>query len=222
MVKLKIGFKNYLLIYNFVQLIGFSTILCIIGFQLYHFGTIAIAKTYSNVHSFLKIFQTVQYLEVIHPIIGFTTGSALVPLLQITGRIFIIFTMVDIVEPIQTHFIVFVLIVIWSTIEIIRYSYYITVISKMKIKLLTWLRYSMWIPLFPMGIFCELIIIFKNIAYFEKTGMFTIMMPNSWNVTFGMPIFMKMYFAILLFPIFYLLMSHMYVARTIHLSCKNK
>ena len=36
--------------------------------------------------------------------------------------------------------------------------------------LLTWLRYTVWIPLLPAAFFCEGVIALRDIPYFEETG----------------------------------------------------
>ena len=84
---------------------------------------------------------------------------------------------------------------------------------RLEIGLLTWLRYTIWIPLYPMGILCEGIVILRNIPYFEETKRFTVEMPNKWNSTFDMTTFMKCYLLLLILPGSYFVMSHMAKAR---------
>lgn len=36
--------------------------------------------------------------------------------------------------------------------------------------LLTWLRYTVWIPLLPAAFFCEGVVALRDIPYFEETG----------------------------------------------------
>nr|XP_036213850.1 very-long-chain (3R)-3-hydroxyacyl-CoA dehydratase isoform X6 [Bactrocera oleae] len=103
----------------------------------------------------MKFCQLLQYLEVLHPIFGYTKGGALMPFFQVMGRNFILFVMVELEERMQTKPVIFYVFTIWSCIEIIRYPYYLTQLFKCEIFLLTWLRYSIWIPLYPMGILCE-------------------------------------------------------------------
>lgn len=44
-----------------------------------------------------------------------------------------------------------------------RYPYYILQVYKFDIDFLTWLRYSIWIPLYPLGILCEGIVILRYV-----------------------------------------------------------
>jgi len=78
-----------------------------------------------------------------------------------------------------------------------------------EVGLLTWLRYTIWIPLYPMGILCEGIIVLRNIPYIDETKRFTVEMPNQWNITFDMVLFLKIYLLLLILPGSYLVMSHM-------------
>lgn len=92
---------------------------------------------------------------------------------------------------------------------------------KKPISILTWLRYTIWIPLYPLGILCEGIVILRNIPYFEETNQFTIDLPNAWNFSFHMPTFMKIYLLVLVLPGMYLMMSHMSKTRLKKLNGKR-
>ena len=44
----------------------------------------------------------------------------------------------------------------------------------------TWslFRYTIWIPLYPIGFICEGVIALRNIPYFEETEQFSVLLPN--------------------------------------------
>lgn len=79
---------------------------------------------------------------------------------------------------------------------------------KKPVGLLTWLRYTIWMPLYPAGVICEGTIILRNIPYFEETQRFSIEMPNEWNFAFSIPTFLKFYLFLLLGAGFFM-MRHM-------------
>lgn len=217
------GKTVYLVLYNLFQFVGFLYILTVIGIRYYRDGTESIPGTYASVGNAFKFWQLLMYLEAMHPIFRYTKGSAVVPFFQVTARCFVLFLMIDVEGRMQTKPVVFYLFIVWSLIEVFRYPYYISTLLKCPVHILTWLRYSLWIPLIPMGVFCESVVILRNIPYFEETKRFTVTMPNTWNATFDMPFFMKAYLIVLILPVFYLLMNHMYAARVKHLSInKNK
>lgn len=173
----------------------------------------SIPFAYITVGNAMKFCQLLQYLEVMHPLFGYTKGSTLFPFLQVTGRNFILFCMIDAENRIQTKPVIFYLFVVWASIECVRYPYYIMSLLRTEVNVLTWLRYSIWIPLYPLGVVCEGIIVLRNIPYFEETKRFTVGLPNELNFTFCMCTFMKMYLVVGLLPGLYFLMKHMASAR---------
>lgn len=136
-------------------------------------------------------------------------GGALFPFMQISGRAFILFAMIEHEPRMMTKPVVFYLFIVWGIIEIFRYPYYLTQLLKIELSFLTWLRYSLWIPLYPLGVLCEGIIILRNLPYFEETKRLSIKMPNRWNMTFHMPTFMYLYLIFLILPGIYFVMTHM-------------
>lgn len=166
-------------------------------------------ETYMAVGNPLKFIQLLQFLEVMHPLFGYTKSSIIISLIQIGGRAFILFCMIDAEPRMQTKPVIFYLFLVWSTVEIVRYPYYISQLLKIEISFLTWLRYTIWIPLYPLGFVCEGIIILRNILYFEETQKFTISLPNIYNFTIHFPSLMRIYLLLLLLPGIYTVMSHM-------------
>lgn len=169
----------------------------------------SIKETYDAVGNPLKFIQLLQFLEVMHPLFGYTKSSVLVSLLQTGCRAFVLFCMIEAEPRMQTKPVVFYLFVLWCTVEIVRYPYYITQLLNVEISFLTWLRYTIWIPLYPLGIICEVIIIIRNIPYFEETQKFTISLPNSYNFALHFPSILRFYLLFLLLPGIYTIMSRM-------------
>jgi very-long-chain (3R)-3-hydroxyacyl-CoA dehydratase len=124
--------KVYLMLYNMFQFCGFMYILIVMGIRYYRDGVDSMSGTYEAVGNAFKFIQLIQYLEVMHPIFGYTKGGAMVPFMQVTGRAF--------VPRMMTKPVVFYLFIIWSMIEIVRYPYYLTQLLKVDIGILTWLR----------------------------------------------------------------------------------
>lgn len=188
--------------------------LLVLWLQYARDGPDSIPHAFAAVGNPLKFCQLLQYMEVMHPLFGYTSGGWLVPLAQISGRNFVLFAMLDAEERMQTKPVVFYLFVVWSLIEVVRYPYYISALIGKPLGLLTWLRYTMWIPLYPFGILCESIVMLRNLPYFEETGRFSLVMPNAANVVFDMPTFMKGYLLVLTLPGTYFLMNYMRKARS--------
>lgn len=77
-------------------------------------------KTYETVGNAMKFCQLLQYLEVLHPLFGYTKGGALIPFFQVTGRNFVLFIMIEMEERMQTKPVIFYVFIVWSLVEIIR------------------------------------------------------------------------------------------------------
>ena len=83
-------------------------------------------------------------------------------------------------------------------VEIVRYSYYATNLINVNIGLLTWLRYTLFIILYPMGVTGEVWCYFESLNYWKSSKAFSYDMPNTLNFTF------KPYVLTLLVILFYL------------------
>ncbi|VVC98483.1 unnamed protein product [Leptidea sinapis] len=212
--------KVYLTIYNLFQFVGFTYVLCVMCVRYLKLEYDSVPDTYEHVGSAMKFLHLLMFLEVMHPMFGYTKGSPLVAFMQITGRAFVLFVMIEAEPRMQVKPVVFYLFLMWSLIEVVRYPFYITQLYKKEVYILTWLRYTMWIPLYPLGILCEAITILRNIPYMEETGKFTITLPNSWNFAFHMPSFLRLYLLIIIFPGMFFLMKYMHNLRTVKLRRK--
>lgn len=220
--------KVYLLFYNLIQFIGYLYVVLVMGIQYAKRGPEFIPETYQYVGNAMKFFQLLQFLEVMHPMFGYTRNSMMVPLMQTTGRGFILFAMIEAEERIQTKPVVFYLFLVWSLIECVRYPYYfLNLLLNNRAKLafyfrwITWLRYSIWIPLYPLGVLCEGLVIIRNIVYFEETGKFSVDMPNKFNFSWDMVLFLKFYLLVLIIPGIFFMMRHMAKERAKRLNPKK-
>lgn len=206
----KENFKTvYLILYNLSMFCGYLFILIVMGIRYYRDAEDSMPGTYAAIGPAFKFCQLLQYLEVLHPFFGYVKGGSMMPMIQVSGRAYVLFAMIEQEERMWTKPVVFYLFIIWASVEVIRYPYYLSQLFELEISLLTWLRYSVWIILYPLGILCEGVIILRNIPYFEETKRLSVAMPNDWNFTFDMPTFMRIYLLILAVPGTWLMMSHM-------------
>lgn len=110
----------YLIFYNLCQFIGFLYIMIVMSIRYYRDGHESMIDTFTAVGNAFKFCQILQYMEVLHPLFGYTKGGMLMPFLQITGRNFVLFAMIDAEDRMQEKPVVFYLFIMWSLIEIIR------------------------------------------------------------------------------------------------------
>lgn len=205
--------KIYLFLYNLSQFIGFLYVLIVLSIRYAKEGPAFTEKAYPVVRTAFTFCQLFQILEVLHPFLGYTSGSALPPFLQVTGRLIMLLGMVNGEPRMQSKPVVFYLIYIFSLSEVIRYPYYMLRVYHVNIGLISWLRYTVWIALYPLGFLCEGIVILRSIPYFEETKRFSVYLPNAWNISFYFPTAMRVYLLCGLFPMLYFMMTYMYRQR---------
>lgn len=210
--------KVYLLLYNIICYCGFLYVVSILGILYLKDGVQAFPAAYKSVGGVMTTLIILQGAEIFHCLYGLTKSGVFTAILQVAGRSLVLFMLVTPEPRIQEHPIVYYLFMVWSTVEIVRYPYYITQIYKKENRWLTWLRYSIWIPLYPLGFYCEAVIIYKSVTFLDETGRFSVSLPNALNFTFSFATFLRMYLLLFLVPGGYTLMSHMYKARLKKLS----
>ncbi|KAH8040315.1 hypothetical protein HPB51_010095 [Rhipicephalus microplus] len=214
--------KVYLFLYNLFQFVGFLYVGLVMLIRYSRDGEYSMAGTWEAVGKAMRLVICLQLLEVLHPMLGYTRGSFLHPMVLVGGRIFMVFAMIDAEPRMQTKPVVFYLFAVYTLVELCRYPYYMLRTYDKSISFITWLRYTVWIPLFPLGFLCEGVIILRNIPYFEETGRFSVLLPNMYNFSFYLPTFLRLYLLLGIFPTLAFMMSHMYRQRKQILGPKDK
>ncbi|TNN53170.1 Very-long-chain (3R)-3-hydroxyacyl-CoA dehydratase [Liparis tanakae] len=147
--------KGYLFMYNLVQFLGFSWIFVNMTVRLFILGQDSFYDTFHTTADMMYFCQMMAVLEVINPLLGLVKSGFLPAMLQVAGRNVILFVVFGSLEDMQNKPVVFFVFYLWSTIEIFRYPFYMLACISTEWKLLTWLRYSLWIPLYPLGVVAE-------------------------------------------------------------------
>mgnify|MGYP005849365027 CR=1 FL=1 len=117
----------------------------------------------------LNIAQVAALLEIFHAKKGWVKSPVFTTALQISSRVFVLFWLNVIPEAQQIKIFgisgITIVSVAWSVTEIIRYSYYATSLLNKEIKLLTFLRYTLFIVLYPLGITGEAMIMLSVLKW---------------------------------------------------------
>ncbi|KAI5621248.1 very-long-chain (3R)-3-hydroxyacyl-CoA dehydratase 2, partial [Silurus asotus] len=104
---------------------------------------------------------------------------------------------------------VLLFVVAWTITEIIRYSFYTFSLLNHLPYLIKWARYTFFIVLYPMGVAGELLTIYAALPYVQKTGLYSVTLPNKYNFSFDyytfliltmvsyIPLFPQLYFHML-------------------------
>ncbi|XP_065582633.1 very-long-chain (3R)-3-hydroxyacyl-CoA dehydratase-like [Artemia franciscana] len=199
----------YLFVYNMAQFIGFLYIFVVMMINYAKKGPDSMEETFSNVGEVFKFVQLMAFLEILHVIFGYTKGGLMACFIQVLGRFIVLFGCINSEPRMQTKPVVFYLFFIWSLVELIRYPYYMFRVYNIEVSFLTWLRYTIWIALYPLGFLCEGVVYLRTIPYAEETGVFTIALPNAWNFAFHFPTAIRTLLLCFFFPGMYTTMIHM-------------
>jgi len=142
--------RLYLCIYNGVQ--------CILWFVIFFLSLSRWSSVdgYAVLRGFVRVAQRLALLEAVHPVVGLSHGSFLPALVQLLGRNLCLFYAIARYTSAQA--VALELILVWAAIEIIRFPYYIATVLGVvdAMPFLSWLRYSVFIPLYPIGMILEL------------------------------------------------------------------
>lgn len=212
--------KTYLFLYNVLLFVMFLMVNMILTIKVIS-GTIDDDSVNGAAH-IIKLLTYTQLLESIHPILGLVPGGPMMPLLQVFGRIVVNIFLTDPVIRISSAPYAHYLFIVWSCIEIFRYSFYALRVFRVEIYPITWCRYTLFMPLYPMGGFCEARVIMSTIEQYGKSGTYSVGLPNAANISFNLPIFLKFYIYFLLAPSIYYLMTYMWSQRCKQLNRKEK
>lgn len=208
--------KVYLFCYNLFMFCAFLYVFAVLALNYAKNGEEALKEAWLVLGNPVKMIHLLMFLEVLHPVFGYTPGGFVEPLIQVGGRNFVLLALIEGEERMQDKPVVFYLFLVYSLVELVRYPYYMMRVYGMDFGLLTYLRYTAWVPLYPAGFICEGVCFLRNIPYFEETGKFSVGLPNAWNFSFYFPNLLRGYLLFFFFPMLYTMMNHMY-----HLRCKK-
>ncbi|VDN06505.1 unnamed protein product [Thelazia callipaeda] len=175
--------QSYLLIYNAFQTFGWSIILCKVIARL------VFTTYYGNLYQYceleLKIFQTAAILEILHAALGFVRSPVVTTAIQVYSRVSLVWLILNKAISTQLCLGVLFILIAWSVTEVVRYSYYGLSLINAVSKVHTWLRYSLFIVLYPLGVVGELLIILGALPEVAVRKHFTLELPNMANFGFS-------------------------------------
>ncbi|KAL3989892.1 Protein tyrosine phosphatase-like protein PTPLA family protein [Acanthocheilonema viteae] len=203
---------HYLSAYNVSLFILHVYLLFTLLFKIFSDGNEYYSSFWQNNANIIKIATALQLIDVAHALIGFTKGSYRVGLVQVCGRLAIIY-IIDGCPDVQNSLTTFLLMIAYFSIEIFRYPYYAASSLKIEISLLTWLRYNAWLLLYPVGLFLEGVTMYQSIPYYYRTGKYSVKLPNIANIGFNFSFVLGIFF-IFIFPFVAVhLLRHMWLQR---------
>ncbi|RWR81679.1 very-long-chain 3R-3-hydroxyacyl-CoA dehydratase 2 [Cinnamomum micranthum f. kanehirae] len=142
--------KLYLLAYNSLQAFGWALSLSRIASDF--ISTKSFNGAYASAGDLICLLQTLAFMEVIHSAIGLVPSGVLLSFMQWGGRTHFLLAIVRQIVEVQELPSVFITFVAWSMSEVIRYFHYASTSMGICPSWLTYLRYTAFIVLYPIGV----------------------------------------------------------------------
>uniref|UniRef100_A0A336MB45 Kinesin-like protein n=1 Tax=Culicoides sonorensis TaxID=179676 RepID=A0A336MB45_CULSO len=171
--------KAYLIIYNGIQVVGWSFLLC----QLILYSILYRDK--DSLWNYVKwtviVFQNLALLEILHAVMGIVPSNVLITTFQVFSRLMVVDGVIWPTLTGQNSPGLPIALVAWSITEIIRYGYYALNLVKTVPYCIVWLRYTTFIILYPIGVTGELLCFYWAQSYVRETKLWSLEMPNQLN-----------------------------------------
>ncbi|XP_076752329.1 3-hydroxyacyl-CoA dehydratase 1 [Xylocopa sonorina] len=203
----------YLKGYNLLQVFGWSYIFY--KSMTNDYSSTLEANLWQTIKWPVIVFQHAALLEIIHAMVGLVKSNVAITIFQVLSRVMVV-SGILLATPYNygasspgLPLAIFA----WSVTEIIRYMFYFMNLNKAVPYLLTWLRYTLFIILYPIGITGELLCMYAATKYASShPDAWSYRLPNSWNFIFSyhLVLVLVMLSYIPLFPQLYL---HMFGQR---------
>jgi very-long-chain (3R)-3-hydroxyacyl-CoA dehydratase len=174
----------------------------------------AAAAAYAAAGPAVRACQGAALIETVHVVLGLVPGSPALAFLQWFGRSNVLFLILGAIPRLASHPAVLPLFLAWSGADVARYAWYATSLAlppgTPPPSWLTWLRYSAFIPLYPLGIFAgEMPLISAGLPYIEAARLHSVTMPNPLNIAFDYATFCRLGLYVLLPAAFVVLYGYL-------------
>uniref|UniRef100_A0A7N6B200 Very-long-chain (3R)-3-hydroxyacyl-CoA dehydratase n=1 Tax=Anabas testudineus TaxID=64144 RepID=A0A7N6B200_ANATE len=202
----------FLFVYNLVQFLGFSWIFVNMTVRLFIFGQDSLYDTFHTISDVMFFCQILATVEVLNAAFGLVRTGVTPALIQVVGRNFILFIIFGSLEEMHHQPVVFFVFYLWSAIEIFRYPFYMLGCFNTEWKTLTWLRYTVWMPLYPLGVLAEAVAVIQSIRIFDETKLFSIPLPEAIGSSISFSYILYIYLVLMFLGLF-INFRHLYKQR---------
>ncbi|KAG7473370.1 hypothetical protein MATL_G00095050 [Megalops atlanticus] len=194
--------KGYLFMYNLVQFLGFSWIFVNMTVRLFILREDSFYDTFHTIADMMYFCQMLAVAEVINPALGLVKTGVMPALIQVVGRNVILFVIFGSLEEMQNKAVVFFVFYLWSIIEIFRYPFYMLACIDTEWKMLTWLRYTIWMPLYPLGVLAEAVAVIQSLPIFDETRLYSIPLPKAMGHSLSFSYVLQIYLVLMFLGLF--------------------
>eukprot|EP00887_Chlorella_sp_A99_P005245 scaffold1.g5245.t1 len=185
--------KAYLLAYNVAQAVGWGVALVQ---TLRHAAPGDLDTAYDACGRTVALFQLLSALEVAHAAADLVAGSPLTAAMQWAGRSNVLFGVVRAVPSVQHGAAVGWMLLAWALSEVIRYPWYAASLAGACPYWLTWLRYTAFIFLYPIGVVGEMKAVYDALPEIKARRLHTVSLPNALNIGFDYHLFLVVLLAL--------------------------
>ena len=180
--------RLYLIAFNLLSFLGWLYISLL---TLHHLLTSPSPLTtlHQSIFSPLLLVQTFATLEVVHSLVGVTRSPFLISFFQLFQRNFVLWGVCYPVPSVREQWGFAVMVVAWCVVEVVRHPFYVLIVSSTPPyptlpRWLIWWRYSLFLPLYPLGVVGELSCLLRAIPVLFREDIWTLDMPNALNFSF--------------------------------------
>ncbi|KAE9972166.1 hypothetical protein BLS_004168 [Venturia inaequalis] len=112
---------------------------------------------------FVKWAQTAAMMEILHSLFGLVNASVFTTAMQVASRFLLVWAICDQFPSVPASSIAYsTMLVAWSTTEVIRYSYFVCLLTGSVPGFMQFLRYNTFFILYPLGISSEMWLVYKS------------------------------------------------------------
>ena len=178
--------RLYLIFFNLLSFAGWLLTLLLSTHHLLTSPHPALPSLHTAVFPLLLAVESLALLEVVHSLSGVVRAPFLTTFLQVFQRCLVLWGICYPVPAARSHAGFALMALAWGSIEVVRYPFYAWTLASPSTlpRWLIWLRYSLFLPLYPIGMLAELSTILRAIPILLKEDIWTVDLPNALNFSF--------------------------------------
>ncbi|GIL62443.1 hypothetical protein Vafri_16669 [Volvox africanus] len=186
--------QAYLALYNALQACGWALVLANLLYGILRKDLPE--QLYAAAGPITNVVQGASLLETVHAAIGLVPSSPLMSLMQWMGRSNVLFLILGPISQLHSSWWSVLMLATWALAEVIRYPQYALSSLGSCPAWLTWLRYTMFIPLYPAGVVAEMGLMVAALPDLAERKPYSLELPNPYNWAFSYHRFIQVVLAL--------------------------
>eukprot|EP00164_Ancoracysta_twista_P002421 GFYU01003205.1.p1 GENE.GFYU01003205.1~~GFYU01003205.1.p1 ORF type:complete len:217 (+),score=65.11 GFYU01003205.1:62-712(+) len=177
------GLKNTLLVaYNLVCHLGWGYVLFLMVQNYVNGGSAA--DVYGKLGFYLQVSQSLAVFEIVFALTGMVRAPVFTTAVQVASRLYVVWLILDLVPETTTSVFVTTLLTAWSVTEVVRYAFYgLNLVGDVPY-VITYLRYTLFLVLYPLGVMSEMALTYLAMPFIKERQILTVTLPNWFNYSF--------------------------------------